>query len=33
MQRGFGIRIVPCRFRQDNRAFYIDHNRNTISDA
>lgn len=33
MQRGFGIRIVPCRFRQDNRDFYIDHNRNTISDA
>ena len=33
MRRGFGIRVVPCRFRQDNRDFYIDHSANTISDA
>ena len=33
MQRGFGVRIAPCRFRQDNRDFYIDHSANTISDA
>ena len=33
MQRGFGIRIAPCRFRQDNRDFYVDHTGNTISDA
>ena len=33
MQRGFGIRVVPCKFRQDNRDFYIDHAGNTISDA
>lgn len=33
MRKGFGIRIAPCRFRQDNRDFYIDHEANTISDA
>ena len=33
MRRGFGIRIAPCRFRQDNRDFYMDHEGNTISDA
>ena len=33
MQRGFGIRIAPCRFRQDNRDYYIDHAGNAISDA
>lgn len=33
MLRGFGIRVVPCRFRQDNRDFYIDHGARTISDA
>lgn len=33
MRRGFGIRVAPCRFRQDNRDFYIDHASNTISDA
>ena len=33
MLRGFGIRVVPCRFRQDNRDFYIDHDARTISDA
>ena len=33
MQRGFGIRIASCFFRQDNRDFYIDHRANTISDA
>lgn len=33
MLRGFGIRVAPCRFRQDNRDFYIDHAQNTISDA
>ena len=33
MKRAFGIRIAPCRFRQDNRDYYIDHGENTISDA
>lgn len=33
MRRGFGIRVVPCRFRQDNRSYYIDSENNTISDA
>ena len=33
MRRAFGIRIAPCKFRQDNRDFYIDHAGNTISDA
>ena len=33
MQRGFGIRIAPCRFRQDNRDYYIDHADKSISDA
>ena len=33
MQRGFGIRIAPCRFRQDNRDYYIDHAGRAISDA
>lgn len=33
MRKGFGIRIAPCRFRQDNRDFYIDRAANTISDA
>lgn len=33
MKRGFGIRVAPCRFRQDNRDFYIDRAANTISDA
>lgn len=33
MLRGFGIRVVPCKFRQDNRDYYIDQEKNTISDA
>ena len=33
MQRGFGTRIAPCRFRQDNRDYYIDHAGKAISDA
>lgn len=33
MRKGFGIRVVPCKFRQDNRDFYIDHEARTISDA
>lgn len=33
MGKGFGIRVVPCRFRQDNRDFYLDRVANTISDA
>lgn len=33
MQRGFGIRIAPCLFRQDNRDYYIDHAGKAISDA
>ena len=33
MKRGFGIRVAPCRFRQDNRDYIIDHGENAISDA
>lgn len=33
MRKGFGISVAACRFRQDNRDFYIDHASNTISDA
>lgn len=33
MKKAFGIRIVPCRFRQDNRDYYIDKENNAISDA
>lgn len=33
MLRGFGIRMVPCRFRQDNRSYFIDRENKTISDA
>lgn len=33
MRRGFGIRVTPCRFRQDNRDFYLDKEHNAISDA
>lgn len=33
MKKAFGIRIVPCRFRQDNRGYYIDKENKTISDA
>ena len=33
MRRAFGIRVVPCRFGQDNRDFYIDEAAHTIADA
>lgn len=33
MKKGFGITISPCKFRQDNRSFYIDKDNKTISDA
>jgi len=33
MRKGFGIRVVPCWFRQDNRDFYLDRVANTIADA
>lgn len=33
MLKGFGIRTVPCKFRQDNRSFLMDTKNNTISDA
>lgn len=33
MKKAFGIRIAPCRFRQDNRSFFIDKDAHTISDA
>lgn len=33
MQRAFGVRIAPCRFRQDNRAFAFDKETNTITDT
>lgn len=31
MLKGFGIRVTPCRFRQDNRTWYIDKENHTIS--
>ncbi len=33
MRKAFGIRIVPCRFRQDNRSYFVDKDAGTISDA
>ena len=33
MLKGFGIRIVPCKFRQDNRSYFVDKDAHTISDA
>lgn len=33
MKKAFGIRIAPCRFRQDNRSYFIDKAAGTISDA
>lgn len=33
MKQAFGISIAPCRFRQDNRSFFIDKERHTISDT
>lgn len=33
MKKAFGIRVVPCKFRQDNRDYYIDNSNNSISDA
>lgn len=33
MKQAFGITIAPCRFRQDNRTFFIDKENKTISDT
>lgn len=33
MAKAFGIHIAPCKFRQDNRGFYIDKENQTISDS
>ena len=33
MKKAFGIMVVPCRYRQDNRDFFIDKERKTISDT
>lgn len=33
MKKAFGISIVPCRFRQDNRSYFVDKDAHTISDA
>ena len=33
MFKAFGIRMVPCRFRQDNRTFFVDKAAGTISDT
>lgn len=33
MGKAFGIHISHCRFRQDNRRFYIDKEKHTISDS
>ena len=33
MKQAFGIRVVPPKFRQDNRTVFLDHENNTISDS
>ena len=33
MKKAFGISIAPCRFRQDNRSYFVDKDAHTISDA
>ena len=33
MKKAFGISVVPCRFRQDNRSFYIDRENKHVADA
>lgn len=33
MRAAFGIRIAPCRFRQDNRAYLFDEKERTITDV
>lgn len=33
MKRGFDITIAPCKFGQDNRSYYINKERRTISDS
>lgn len=33
MKRAFGISVVPARFRQDNRTFFIDKEHHHMSDA
>lgn len=33
MRRAFGIRVVACKFGQDNRDFFIDESAHTIADA
>lgn len=33
MKKTFGIQVVPCRFRQDNRSFYVDKERKQVADA
>ena len=33
MRSGFGIRMAPCRFRQDNRAYTFDAEKKTITDV
>lgn len=33
MKQAFGISMVPCKFRQDNRDYFVDKQNHTISDA
>lgn len=33
MKKAFGITVAPCRFRQDNRSFYIDKQKRQVADA
>lgn len=33
MKRGFGISIGTCKFHQDNRDFFVDKNKKTITDS
>lgn len=33
MKKAFGIEIAPCRFRQDNRSFYVDKQGLKVADA
>lgn len=33
MRKAFGIKIAPCKFRQDNRDYFVDKDNKTVSDA
>lgn len=33
MKKAFGITIAPCKFRQDNRSYFVDKDAQTIADS